>query len=110
MKLKIILLWLICIVSTGAHAGTTTGKVGNVFINAGNDIFSFSMASGTPNFAVCANQWLYSVTTSTQAGKNLYAAILSVKASGQTIQVVGANTCNVSPNSGEDVIYMAISQ
>jgi hypothetical protein len=97
-----------CVCATNAHAGITVGKIGNLFISTSSDVFSFSMLSDSQNFHTCAKQFLYSVSTSSQQGKNIYSAILAAKSSGQVVQIVGASKCDLAPNSGEDVIYISV--
>ena len=107
MNIKNLLAGLIFFSSIGANAGVTEGKVGIVFVHVFNDAFAFSMQSAVPNFASCAVSNRYTVSTSTQQGKNALSTILAAKAAGQTIQVVGTGTCTV--NSGtEDINYIAV--
>lgn len=107
MKLKKIFCGLICIVAGNASAGVTEGKPTAIFVHGFNDGIAFAMQSTGPNFASCATSLRYAISTSTQQGKNILSTILAAKAAGQTIQVVGNNTCNAL-SGAEDINYIVV--
>jgi len=107
MKVKGLLFGVICVLACNAKAGVTDGKLGTVFVHGFNDVVAFGMQSSSPNFASCAISMRYAVSTSTQQGKNLLTTILAAKAAGQTIQVVGKNTCTANGDA-EDINYIVV--
>ena len=107
MKVKAVLFGFITLLACNAFAGVTEGKLSTVFVHGFNDVFAFRMQSSSPNFASCATSMRYAVSTSTQQGKNILSTILAAKAAGQTIQVVGKNTCTTHSDA-EDIHYVVV--
>lgn len=107
MKFKKILFALIGSIAVNANAGVTEGKPAAVFVHGFNDVFAFSMQSTAPNFASCATGLRYAISTASQQGKNIISTILAAKAAGQTIQVVGSNTCTALATV-EDILYIVV--
>lgn len=91
-----------------SYAGTTTGTVSQVFVHGYNDIILFNMQSMYSNFASCATTLRYAISTSTQQGKNTLSTILSAKAAGQVITVIGKNSC-ITHGDAEDINYLYIN-
>ncbi|MES2824032.1 MAG: hypothetical protein V4732_10560 [Pseudomonadota bacterium] len=107
MKVKNILIGFVCVFAGNTYAGVTEGKPSVIFVHAFNDAVVFAMQSTNPSFASCATSLRYAISTSTQQGRNVLSAILAAKAAGQTIQVVGKNTCTANGDA-EDINYIAV--
>ena len=89
-----------------AHAGSSTGKVTTLIINAGNYLFfTAGTKSGSPG---CGNNNQWAINLATAQGKTIYALLLSAQAMDKTVSVYGNNTCNVWGDR-EDVLY-AVSE
>jgi hypothetical protein len=88
--------------SCGAHAGSSSGKVTTLIINASNYLFFTAGAkTGSP---VCGNNNQWAINLATTQGKNIYALLLSAQALDKTVTVYGNNTCN-NWGDREDVLY-----
>ena len=95
-------------ISSAIQAGNTTGKIGTVFVHEYNSIVLFNMASSSQGMTGCATTKRYSINTDTQAGKNLFSAILAAKAAAQTVTVIGKNVCELHGDA-ENIQYIYIN-
>lgn len=96
---------VIYFLSNYAWAGTSSGSVTSVTVNAYNYLFfSNGTKSGTPG---CGsgnpNDW--AVDLSTAKGRSIYALVLSSQIQGKSITVIGGNQCTTWGDR-EDVLYM----
>jgi hypothetical protein len=94
--------------SPSVFAGNTTGKIHTVWVHYYNDFVLFSLESTQPSLAACAVTGRYVVSTSTQQGKNILSTVLAAKAAGQTVSVMGKNTCTTHGDA-EDVFAISIN-
>ncbi len=88
------------------QAGTSSGKVTTMIINATNFLFfTAGTKTGSPT---CGNNNQWAINLATAQGKTIYALLLSAQAQDKTVSVFGNNTCN-NWGDREDVLY-AISE
>jgi hypothetical protein len=82
-----------------AHAGTVTGAhvVTLGFDNGAPDILFISVDKSKDTQAGCHSNptWSYVISLSTSQGKNMYALLLSARATQAPVTMVGAGTCTV---------------
>lgn len=95
MKTKKQLIALIAVATLfgSVHAGTSSGKVTNIFMHAPDVVmFAAGPISGAPSCASGYQQW--AIKLSDPAGKGFLAILLSAQAQGKTVYVQGySNTC-----------------
>jgi hypothetical protein len=93
-----------------ANAGSASGTI-NYLIVRDSDGLVYVHLSGTPTGRpACASTSTYWIipNETNDSGKRLYALLLAAKASGQTVTIVGTNTC-VRWHDGEDINYVVAS-
>ena len=108
MKFLYVLFAILLALSPSVFAGNTTGKIHTVWVHNYNDFVLFSLESTQPSFTTCAVTGRYVVSTSTQQGKNILSTVLAAKAAGQTVSVMGKNTCTTHGDA-EDVFAISIN-
>ena len=92
-----------------ALAGSQTGTVSYIIVRDRDGLVYFALEGGAANSKpTCATlgYWMIKDEDST-AGMMQYSMLLSAQASGQTVTVVGHNTCT-RWGDGEDVNYIKI--
>lgn len=105
MKKKIIALFLTITTSFTFAAGTSTGQVGMMLVNAYNFLFfSAGTKSGSP---VCGNNDQWVVDLSSPTGKSIYALLLYAQGQGKTVFVVGTGAC-ANWGDREDALYITL--
>lgn len=84
-----------------AEAGNTTGAIALLQLNVANNIALLTFATGTnsalPACSTAGNR--YAVDISTNAGKAIYAGLLTAKMTNSNITAIGTNTCTNDPAS-----------
>lgn len=108
MKFLQTLCAILLVFSPSVFAGSTTGKIHTIWVHYYNDFVLFSLESTQPSLAACAVTGRYVVSTSTQQGKNILSTILAAKAAGQTVSVMGKNTCTIHGDA-EDISAISIN-
>ena len=110
---KCIYIVMLLLVSNGLYAdGHVQGKI--TYIQAGkgytpNDIYILvEMDTPVTGQPACATEQRLALDPSTEHGKVLYAALLSAKQAQSTVEIYGANTCNVMGSRFEDIRYMRL--
>lgn len=102
-KIKLIALFA-CTLTFGStsFAGSSSGKVTTLIVNASNYLF-FTVGTkiGSP---VCGNNNEWAINLGTAQGKSIYALLLAAKAQDKTVYIAGNNTCN-NWGDREDVLY-----
>lgn len=86
-----------------AEAGTQTGTITSLYVRDSDGLiylFMTGTATGQPGCAT-GNYWMVRAENS-EAGKRQFATLLAAKLAGQTIQLIGKNTC-VRWVDGEDI-------
>lgn len=104
MKIINKFLTIVCVTlfACTAHAGSSTGKVTTLIINASNYLFfTAGTKIGSPG---CGNNNQWAINLATAQGKTIYALLLSAQALDKTVTVIGGNTCN-GWGDREDVSY-----
>lgn len=101
---------LIAIASTmiigHAHAGTSTGKVTTMIVNASNFLFfTAGTKTGSPG---CGNNNQWAINLGTAKGKSIYAMLLAAQMQDKSVTIYGNNTCN-EWGDREDVLYGMIN-
>lgn len=90
------------LLACSAQAGTSTGKVTTMIINASNFLFfTAGTKTGSPS---CGNNNQWAINLATAQGKTIYALLLSAQAQDRTVSVFGSNACN-NWGDREDVLY-----
>lgn len=75
-----------------AHAGRSAGQVTQIIAHEGDVVmFSSGFHQDKPLCSTVGEDWALSL--STQAGKAMYALVLSAHAQGKPINVIGSGTC-----------------
>lgn len=87
-------------------ATSASGKVAAYWVHYFNSNFLFRI-EGQPNTLPCSVSVRYGVDVTSEKGRQVAAAIMSAKASGQAVYVSGAGTCTVWGDS-EDVSWISI--
>lgn len=103
---KILIATFFCFQALGAMAGTSSGKVTTLIVNASN--YLFFNAGVKQQSPVCGNNDQWAINLSTPKGKSIYAMLLAAKAQDRNVWVYGNNTCD-EWGDREDVLY-AISE
>ena len=113
MMKEFIYLMMLLLISNGLHAeGYVEGRI--TYIQAGkgytpNDIYILvqmdAPVTGQPS---CATEQRLALDPSTEHGKVLYAALLSAKQAQSTVEIYGANTCNIMGPRFEDIRYIRL--
>lgn len=104
MKIPQKITFVVCSIAfaCSAHAGTSSGKVTTMIINASNFLFfTAGTKTGSPS---CGNNNQWAINLATAQGKTIYAMLLSAQAQDKTVTVYGNNTCN-NWGDREDVLY-----
>ena len=101
-KILLVFFLFFCI-GIPAMAGSQTGQVISVQVRASDGLVWFYL-SGTPSGrpSCATNTYWMILNENSVAGKQQLAQLLTARATGQVITVVGSNTCN-RWNDGEDV-------
>lgn len=99
---------LLVLLGGTVSAGTGSGTIGQMIVGRmGNQVYVQLLNPSIINFP-CASphsifHFAFLITNS--GGKEMLATLLAARASGQSIYLVGAGTCNVDPQT-EDVSYV----
>lgn len=102
MKKVILGLVLFCS-AFGSMAGTSTGKVTSVIVNASNFLFfTAGTKTGSPS---CGQNDQWAISLDTAKGKSVYVLILAARASDTAVTVVGTAAC-AGWGDREDVLYI----
>jgi hypothetical protein len=103
MLKKVLLFAGLLLLSFACEAGTQTGTVDQIFVRASDGLVYFFLSGAATGQPSCAtrNYWIIKDENS-NAGKQQLAELMEAKASGQTITVIGWNTCD-RWGDGEDV-------
>lgn len=89
-------------IACNVQAGTSSGKVTTMIINASNFLFfTAGTKTGSPS---CGNNNQWAINLATAQGKTIYALLLSAQAQDKTVSVFGNNACN-NWGDREDVLY-----
>lgn len=102
-KIKLITLFA-CAITFGSpsFAGSSSGKVTTMIVNASNYLFfTAGTKTGSP---VCGNNNQWAVNLGTAQGKSIYALLLAAQAQDKTVYIYGNNTCSNWADR-EDVLY-----
>jgi len=101
MKKILITLFLSC-QGFGAMAGTSSGKVTSIIINASNYLFfTAGTKTGSP---ACGNNNQWAINLGTAKGKSIYVMLLAAQTQDKTVSIYGNQTCN-EWGDREDVLY-----
>jgi hypothetical protein len=95
--------------SAQAYAGSQTGQVTQIVKRASDGLIYINMtgqASGRPQCAAAQFYWMIKDENSV-TGKQQLAMLMMARATGQTVSVVGSNTC-LRWGDGEDVDYVIL--
>jgi len=96
---------LVC--SSSSFAGSSSGPITGLIVNtAARVFFTAGTVSGAPGCATALNSW--ALDTTTTEGKSMYASLLTARALGQEVSVVGLNNCNAHPDR-EKVQFIVIA-
>ena len=96
MKLKLTTV-LMLFVSASVTAEEATGKVTELWINQKVWVRLDTMTS--PSNLSCNTTRRFVADGETDKGKNIYAALLAAKASGEVVTIVGDNKCDIHHDS-----------
>lgn len=102
--MKKIVIWLACVASSFAHAGTQEGQVTQIVVRQSDGLHYFYMSGTAVNRATCAEgntYWMIKDENSV-VGKSQLSMLLTAYTSGKTIAVTGAGTCT-RWGDGEDL-------
>lgn len=87
---------------TTSFAGSSSGKVTTLIVNASNFLFfTAGTKIGSPS---CGNNNQWAINLGTAQGKSIYALLLSSQAQDKVVYIVGNNTCN-NWGDREDVLF-----
>ncbi len=91
-----------------AEGGTQTGTITTLYVRDGDGLIYVYMTGTASGRPVCAtgSYWMVRAENS-EAGKRHFAALLAAKLAGQTVQIVGKNTC-LRWVDGEDIEEVAV--
>ena len=94
--LALMLAGLCTVAVSPAIAGSQKGNVVNLTVRSSDGLIFLQLsgtASDRPQCALQQTYWMIPNET-TDAGKRIYALLLSAQASGRLVQIFGSNTCN----------------
>lgn len=108
---------LIALTSMGAlsstvNAGSVTGRI--EFIQAGlgytpQNAYALVKVNGAPdNQPGCATDARFALNPATEAGKAFLALLMSAKAAGNTVTLVGTGACDVMGGEFESISYLQV--
>ncbi len=109
MKKLLIALSLIS-AAGNAHAGSAGGEIGRIIVqDPATLFFTVGTIAGGPSLcgSIIPSTTEFALDLSTTAGKSQYAAILTAKALGSPVTVIGKNVCDVWPDR-ESVSYIVV--
>jgi hypothetical protein len=89
-----------------AMAGNAMGLVSDLTVRDSDGLIYVRMSTAPSGRPTCAAGTTYFMVRNenSETGKKLYALLLAAKLTGQTVTIVGANTCN-RWGDGEDIDY-----
>jgi len=104
----------VCAAGYSSNATVTRVGTGPLYANAcGTTACAFFTVSpvpiSAPGCADHASGWHFATDTSTEIGKQTYAALLAAYSSGATIRIEGKGTC-LANTTVEDLLYVQLSK
>jgi hypothetical protein len=93
----------ILLLAVPAYAGEVVGTVQSVYVRASDGLVLVLMNGAPSGKPACATQAYWIVKgENTETGKKQYALLMSAKAAGAVVSIVGANVCT-RWGDGEDI-------
>jgi hypothetical protein len=96
---------LILLLSSNVYAGTSTGKITILGVNKYDQALVF--AGEITDAPECSSWGRFVADLSTNHGRAMYSMMLTARAQGKQIRIVGQNICNVRVDA-ESIQYIEV--